>query len=194
MAPSSLTPKANDIKFVAVRGWLTHSILASQGYVLTKNIGDIGILASSLLNAPISQPRSIGIIPHHKNVENYQHLLSKVPQAQIIDLKTKDCGSIVDKIAGCSLIISESLHGLIVADSLEVPNVWLRGSPLHKGDEFKFLDYFSSIGRSPFKSVNIKEISDWRLIESAIYANWDDIRHLKSHVTHWLTEHFKSEN
>jgi hypothetical protein len=46
-------------------------------------------------------------------------------------------------------VISSSLHGLIVADSLGIPNVWLRLSPDVLGGDYKFKDYYSVFGLAP---------------------------------------------
>ncbi len=52
---------------------------------------------------------------------------------------------VVQQIASCSRIFSQSLHGLIVADALEVPSVWLEPSASMKGGSFKFEDYFTTM-------------------------------------------------
>jgi hypothetical protein len=53
--------------------------------------------------------------------------------------------SVVKAISECKLILSQSLHGLIVADALGIPNVWIEPSSKMIGGEFKFHDYFSTI-------------------------------------------------
>jgi hypothetical protein len=60
---------------------------------------------------------------------------------------------VADQIKSCKLILSSSLHGLIVSDSLGVPNVHLMlsdnlKSPHHlRGGEHKFRDYYSAIDK-----------------------------------------------
>ena len=55
--------------------------------------------------------------------------------------------SIVRQSLECELIASSSLHGLILADTLEIPNYWLRLNGEVVKDGFKFYDYFSSVQR-----------------------------------------------
>lgn len=194
MAPTLLTPCTDSIKFVAVRGWLTYSILKSQGHHVNRNVGDIGLLASSLIATGQEKKFKLGIIPHHSNFDIYQKLLTLKHGAILIDLRSKNYISVLNTISSCNMIISESLHGLIVADSLNIPNVWLRNAPLHKGDDFKFMDYFSTIGRCFNSFVRLQDLNDLKMINSVSHKNWRSVEHLKSHVIQWLQNHFLSSN
>ncbi|RGY81624.1 hypothetical protein DXA18_05515 [Dorea sp. AM58-8] len=53
---------------------------------------------------------------------------------------------VVKEIAECRYIISSSLHGLIVADSLGIPNMYLVFGDRLLGDGYKFEDYYSAYG------------------------------------------------
>ena len=53
-------------------------------------------------------------------------------------------------LLSCDLVLSSALHGIIFADALRVPSVWLH-SPHASGGltsqpPFKYLDYFESVG------------------------------------------------
>lgn len=48
----------------------------------------------------------------------------------------------------CKYIISSSLHGLICADSICIPNRWIKLSEL-LGSDFKFHDYYSVFDITP---------------------------------------------
>ena len=54
---------------------------------------------------------------------------------------------VVRDISTCEAIVSSSLHGLIVADALEIPNVRVSFHGRLKGGDFKFEDYASGVGR-----------------------------------------------
>jgi hypothetical protein len=58
---------------------------------------------------------------------------------------------VVRAIGGAPIVYTSSLHGLIVADALGVPAALLRfsGPKLSGEPEFKYVDYFESVGSSP---------------------------------------------
>ena len=56
----------------------------------------------------------------------------------------------------CGRVISSALHGIILADALSVPVVWLSStdpSSLTSQKRDKFNDYFLSIGRAPNTTI-----------------------------------------
>ena len=109
-------------------------------------LGDPVVLSSFLLDAPVPKKFAVGIVPHYGHRRRPDVLLVEhQPQVTIIDV-TADPIDIVAQIAACEFVYSSSLHGLVVADSLGVPNQWIEfSSPLH-GAGFKFADYYSSFG------------------------------------------------
>jgi hypothetical protein len=46
-------------------------------------------------------------------------------------------------------VLSSSLHGLIAADALGVPNAWIGLSDALRGGDFKFRDYYGVFGIEP---------------------------------------------
>jgi hypothetical protein len=67
-----------------------------------------------------------------------------IPGVKIID-PADDPWRVINDIAHCSRIYSQSLHGLIVADALDVPNIWIAPGRAMLGARFKFDDYFSTL-------------------------------------------------
>lgn len=86
----------------------------------------------------------ISIIPQ---LVTEQDVREKYSDAHIISMNTDDYKSVINQIASSKLIISSSLHGVILADAYGVPSVWYRG--LDKVIDFKYLDYYASTGRKP---------------------------------------------
>jgi hypothetical protein len=60
---------------------------------------------------------------------------------------------VIDAIASCRAILSSSLHGIIAAHAYGVPATWVKPSDRPKGDGFKFLDYWASMGRDDVKPL-----------------------------------------
>ena len=136
------------LRFLAIRGALSKAIAEQLcGQKLDVVLGDGGLLASLLLQESIPKTHQVGLIPHFKEkaAPQAQWLYQKYPEALQIDLQ-KDPLLVVQQIAQCEFIFSSSLHGLIVADSLHVPNMRLKLSDMPMGPGFKFDDYYSGYG------------------------------------------------
>lgn len=111
-----------------------------------------------------------GVIPHitFRGRESFCKAYRDLPGVKFIDIATTDILGLLKDMLDCEVIISQSLHGLIFADSLGVPNVWVEHGALgrSKGD-FKFYDYFSSIGRPFNKKIEVvRPLSEGCIYES----------------------------
>ncbi len=128
-----------------VRGPLTAALLGIDGIPT----GDPGLLAPEVAGIQRDEPRyrRIGVIPHHSQLKTYRTLMAGRIDAELIDVGLEDPFDVVRAIARCSEVYSSSLHGLIVADALGIPNVWLEGARIHDMPRFKFYDYAASIER-----------------------------------------------
>jgi hypothetical protein len=77
---------------------------------------------------------------------------------KIIDiLQANTVAKFVEEIHTCELILSSSLHGIILADSYNIPAYHTILSNNVIGGEFKFRDYYASVGREYFH-VTIDEL------------------------------------
>lgn len=69
-------------------------------------------------------------------------------KARQIDIKHyKDWRQVIKEIVECEMIISSSLHGLILSDAYHIPNIWIKFSDETFDGSFKYLDYFASVKR-----------------------------------------------
>ncbi|PML04857.1 hypothetical protein BCT86_14445, partial [Vibrio breoganii] len=145
--PKELLTDLN-LNIVSVRGYLTKSILEKYDYSCDY-IGDIGLVVDELLDtSDLVKKHQVTLIPHHNHFDTYKSIIKKLNLPyNLIDLRTYNLDFVLMEIACSELVISQSLHGLVMADSLAIPNVWLKKERLHRGDDFKFKDYFSSIDR-----------------------------------------------
>jgi hypothetical protein len=113
--------------------------------------GDPGLTISKFIpNTSWEKRNAIGLVTHHhtKLSATYRSQLEDAGW-KIINTATNDIVGIAKQIQACKVIFSESLHGLITADSYNIPNVWLKNSKIHRDAYFKFYDYFLSINRNP---------------------------------------------
>ncbi len=158
-----------DMRFCAVRGELTrHRVERMTGKRLDIPTGDPGILTSDVLERQPEKRCDIGIIPHlcdlrdpmvEELIEEYGRRISggggyckaetkeraeNVP-VRFINVKDEPL-KVIHEIAECRYILSSSLHGLIVADSLGIPNMHIVFGDRLLGDGYKFDDYYSAYG------------------------------------------------
>lgn len=126
-------------------------------------LGDAGILAAELLEKPVEKKYALGIIPHDNERGNavYDYICEKNPNSVIIDVR----GDVMERlniIAQCECIVSSSLHGLIIADGMHIPNRQVILTDKLAGDGFKFRDYYSSYGLD-VNPIDLNENPDFSL-------------------------------
>jgi pyruvyltransferase len=177
------TEKPNpNLRFSAVRGPMTRKYLLDNGYTeeqVPEVYGDPALLLPEIYTPKVLPWMSDlwVVIPHHLSVREMRHNMN---QEDLDDLTMfgfhvvyPDEGweKVVDAIANAKGVISQSLHGLIVADAYGVPNVWWNTGVLNGHDShFKFLDYFQSQGQVGRGSIlHIGEINEmnWRYLMGA---------------------------
>ncbi len=148
--------------FVGVRGKLSEARL-KEASAQKLTLGDLGLLSSYLLDDKnIKKKYSVGIIPHYTELNDpiLQTAFFKHNEVKIISPLDK-AEDVIQQIAQCDTIISSSLHGLIVADSLHIPNCYLQ-FPRHKtvGGLYKYYDYYSVYSNDRLKFFYLDEIQN----------------------------------
>jgi len=154
-------PKA---KYLCVRGALTRERLNAPD---TTPLGDPGLLVSKIYPGQRQKRFTLGIVPHYadKGDSRIKKLSQSYPKdIKVINVQRKP-KKVVREIDRCEYILSSSLHGLITADALRIPNGWLVLSDKVRGAGFKFYDYTSAINRQikPIKITGTERLS--QLIE-----------------------------
>lgn len=132
-------------RFRALRGELTKRLTNAPENVV---LGDPGLLAGRLLRQRERKRYAIGIVPHYTDQSSpgLIELLRRHPrEIHLIDVRWR-CLSVVREIDRCETIVASSLHGLVVADALGIPNVWFLVPNDRMGGDFKYHDYYSGLG------------------------------------------------
>ncbi len=139
----------------AVRGPLTKIVLQDYGYNVPNVFGDPAILLSEIYKPKnVKKTHKYGIITHKdfdfdKAIKE-KNILDKV---KIIDIKTTNYKEFVDNIVSCETIISSSLHGVIIAETYNIPAILLKPQV----DLLKYYDYYYSTNRYNFPMPNTIE-------------------------------------
>jgi hypothetical protein len=133
---------------VALRGRLTQErtqCSTLDGVLL----GDGGLLCH-LLASPTRKRFKLGIVPHYVDHDHtiLREIAGSSAEICVIDI-CDEAHSVIRRVSQCENILSSSLHGLILADSLGMPNRWLEAFGEVIGAGFKFRDYYSGFGIKP---------------------------------------------
>ncbi len=166
-------------KVHSVRGPLTRRSLLQQGIDCPEVYGDPALLISKYYHPKPRKKYKYGIIPHYVDEKNplVRSIISR-PDVLVISMAGYNhWHDIPDAVCSCEKIVSSSLHGLIVADSYGVPNLWVRFSDNIAGGSFKYLDYFASVGREVPAPVRIdsREDLDSALNDASLFGVAKDI-------------------
>ena len=93
----------------------------------------------------------VGLVPHYSSLEADEQGWKRC--AELCDLKLispcNEVDAVVNEIAKCDRVLTESLHGAIVADTLRIPWLSLRSTTKHlegmKVNSFKWQDWCSTL-------------------------------------------------
>jgi pyruvyltransferase len=178
--------------FLAVRGEYTRDCLGLDSAVV---LGDFGLLAHQLLASNKKQKRyTYGIVPHYIDKGNVwlENLKKELGSNCLIINAEDNATSVTSKIAQCEMVFSSSLHGLIFADALSIPNVWIKLSDNVVGDGFKFRDYNSAIDAEQ-QCVDIKPSTTVKDLEKAISSKSPEkIEAKQEELTNIFKEYLKN--
>lgn len=145
--PSQLVrPLTKKLDIRAVRGPRTAAVLRSRGYKCPEVYGDPAILLPLLYQPqPYDGPREPLFVSHMKDAELFR--------GNSFNMKTDDYKALVEKIARASVVVTTSLHGVIIAECYGVPSVLMSSN---RGDFtlFKYRDWYESTGRPVFPIVH----------------------------------------
>ena len=145
-----LQKKKPNLNILAVRGPLTMNELRKMGYNTDNTVmGDPAILMPYTYKPSIKKKKyDYIVIPHYSKLGSYGG-------AYIVSTLTKDWKGFIDEIVSAKLVISSSLHGIILADAYGIPCVMLNDT--ESLDMFKYEDYYLSTGRKEFLIANTVE-------------------------------------
>jgi len=138
-------PTSVDIR--SVRGPLTAAIVTDFLELPEPVVaGDSALLVPRYFpewGSVISQGR-IGYVRHISSAPTL-----KLPSAEVLLIDPlRDPMVVVPEILSCDLVISSSLHGIIIAEAFGIPARWLR-TKAHNPPAMKYYDYYLQTGRTP---------------------------------------------
>lgn len=139
------TPNA-DIRLL--RGPVSEAVLQLEKSV---PLGDPALLMPRFFDPP-GKRYKLGIMPHHSKISRIAalELAEALGGSEVLYIDPSLPVEVVTlNIATCEALITESLHGVIVADAYGVANCRAHFAGGFASSDLKFLDYFTLVGRSP---------------------------------------------
>lgn len=145
--------------FLAVRGPLTREALLAQGHTVPATYGDPAILMPAVYDPPRPVTRwRLGYIPHFTHRGRLGPLSGGAREINILRGTKSAICALIDEILSAEMIVSSSLHGLILALAYGKPAAWVRlPGPGLKGDTFKFDDFLASIGATGVRPIDVAD-------------------------------------
>jgi pyruvyltransferase len=146
----------NSLYIHAVRGPKTRSFLLKNGFDCPEIYGDPAILMPQFYRPEISIKHKITVLPHYSDYR-LKMLAQRegFPLLSVFDPPL----NIIDRILATQILVTSSLHGLILAEAYGVTCILLRDREQKWEPHFKFIDYFLSTGREDqtLWNISIKE-------------------------------------
>ena len=130
-------------RFLALRGRLTAQLLGAGPAV---PLGDPGLLVSRHV-APAGHHGKVVVLPHghHIHDPHFARLLAQTPELTRLVRYDRHPEEVARDISGAALVVTSSLHGLVLADSYGIPAVWVTSDLPLGGGDFKFRDHESAV-------------------------------------------------
>lgn len=127
-------------------------------------LGDPGLLIRRMfLQERVSMQKDVGIVCHYidEKSPSLRNIKLKKQSYRMISVREQP-EEFVKQVRECAFILSSSLHGLICADSLGIPNKHMVLSDKVAGDGYKFRDYYSVFNSASYCPVDLRmtEIHD----------------------------------
>ena len=155
-------PASRPAQVLAVRGPKTRDRLLELGIACPPVYGDPALLLPLYFNPEVNPRYELGLIPHYVD-KNRPFFHQTFPEDfLLIDIETEDFKSFVESLKSCRKILSSSLHGIILADAYGIPAHRIKLGEDITGGDFKFEDYFLSVGRRLEQPIQSRRILNSR--------------------------------
>jgi hypothetical protein len=157
-------PDKSKHRYHALRGKRTAHTITNHNI---NTFGDPGLLADCLIRNNPNKSHTLGVVPHYSERDHpaTKALMARLPNAIFIDVFEEPL-TVIKQIASCHFVISSSLHGLVVADSLNIPNLWLQITGKLRGKNWKFADYYSAFDLESNSPIPVSTIHSFKTIEA----------------------------
>lgn len=145
--------------------WIIHWVrgprtAATLGLPARLALGDPAVLVPPALGLERAEGQDVGFMPHFENAAwGAWQQAAELAGVRLIDPRMPPLG-IIHAIRGCKLLLSEALHGVIVADALRVP--WIAIQPSARIHRPKWGDWADTMDLRPrFHRLPASTLLEW---------------------------------
>ena len=137
---------------LAVRGPLTAAVIGHERSAITDGAILLATAPELTQTAPGSKRGKVLFMPHHRSIFTtpWQQLAEEAGMTYVTPQQPPE--RILEQFAQADLVVTEAMHGAIVADTLRIPWIPISISPAI--EEFKWRDWCASLNL-PFEPARI---------------------------------------
>jgi succinoglycan biosynthesis protein ExoV len=147
------------------QSWIIHWVRGPRSAALlglppSLGLGDPAVLLPTALGFSAEARQDIGFMPHFESAaRGAWHQAAEQAGIRLIDPRD-DPLTVLRAIGRCKILLSEALHGVIVADALRVP--WVAIRPVVRIHRAKWGDWADTMDLHPrFHDVPASTLSEW---------------------------------
>ena len=145
--------------------WIIHWVrgrrtAATLGLPAALALGDPAVLLPKALGLAAASGQDVGFMPHFESAGwGAWQAVADMAGCKLIDPRDPP-PQILQAIGRCRLLLSEALHGVIVADALRVP--WVAIQPLARVHQAKWWDWADTMELRPrFRRLPASTVLEW---------------------------------
>lgn len=153
-------------KIFAVRGELSRQKLKQRGIDCPQLYCDPAFILPDIFQQPEKIIYKVSAIPHYVDKKSFFIEKCKQRDIHIIDIQAP-IEQVVKEVKQSEIILSSSLHGVIIADAFGKRSLPIEISPYVIGGDFKYLDYGTSVNNLRTK----KNVSCYTISQLISYAD-----------------------
>lgn len=180
-------------EILALRGKYSAKIFNNNGLKDSGVYGDPALLFPTFYTPPKKKEFKLGIIPHYSELAYFlsNEKIRNNKEVLVISpfVKNNEVYEIIDQLNKCEVVISSSLHGLILADAYHIPSLRFTYSNTIFGGDFKYNDYYSGVGINSHPKLHLDDLDQIDFKKVVAEATIKDLKFSPDKISNALEEY-----
>lgn len=149
-------------EILVLRGKHSAKIFQDNGVKDRGAYGDPALLFPTFYKPNSTKKFKIGFLPHYSELNSFltNKNITENKDVTVISpmVPQNEVYKIIDQIDECEIIVSSSLHGLILADVYQIPSLRFTYTNKIFGGDFKYDDYYSGVGINQHETLHFDNL------------------------------------